>query len=161
MARLIIMSGVPGSGKSTWAKKYADKHLGTVVVSRDAIRFSLVKEGEEYFSKEDLVVNTFLNSIVGELRFGHNVIADATHLSWKARNVLIERIKEVEARVGKFCDEIWVVSVNPGLAISMMRNDKRTGREFVPHFAITNMYKAQSDPKNDPFKYDKILYIRM
>ena len=53
MKKLYVMCGGPGSGKSTWIKKNLPTFKGyTKVVSRDEIRFSLVKEGEEYFSKE-------------------------------------------------------------------------------------------------------------
>ena len=49
MAKLFLMMGIPGSGKTTWTSKYLrklDKY-----VSRDEVRFSMVAENEEYFSK--------------------------------------------------------------------------------------------------------------
>ena len=59
--KLIIMSGAPGCGKSTYARKYCEEHKDTVIVSRDAIRFSLLKDGEHYFSKEIEVLRLFYN----------------------------------------------------------------------------------------------------
>ena len=46
------MVGAPGAGKSTFIKNNKDKLCGSVnIVSRDEIRFSLLKDGDEYFSK--------------------------------------------------------------------------------------------------------------
>lgn len=36
--KIIVLQGVPASGKSTWAKNYIKEHPDTVIVSRDAIR---------------------------------------------------------------------------------------------------------------------------
>ena len=52
MKKLYLMIGIPGSGKSTWARNRKDG----IIVSRDAIRCSFLKDGENYFSKEDLVI---------------------------------------------------------------------------------------------------------
>ena len=38
MSKIIVLQGVPASGKSTWAKNYIKDHPDTVIVSRDAIR---------------------------------------------------------------------------------------------------------------------------
>ena len=49
MADLFLMSGVPGAGKSTFLKNRIKKDT-SVVISRDVIRFSIVKPEEDYFS---------------------------------------------------------------------------------------------------------------
>jgi len=160
MGKIIILSGAPGSGKSTWARNYAAKHLGTIVISRDEIRFSLLKEEDDYFAKEKLVFNTFCNHIVGELRFGHDVIADASHLNWLSRRKLLANIDRFCKRSGDKCyDEVWVVVFKPSLETCFKRNDTRTGRANVPHHAIETMYNGMTDPKDDNFTYDKIIYM--
>lgn len=40
-SKLILTIGIPGSGKSTWVKKYVQKHPLTYVISTDAIRKEL------------------------------------------------------------------------------------------------------------------------
>ena len=59
MNKLYLMVGIPGSGKSTFIAN--TKEVRTLIVSRDAIRFSMVSEGESYFKKEKEVFNTFIN----------------------------------------------------------------------------------------------------
>ena len=39
MNTLLILQGIPGSGKSTWARKFIkDKSKSWIIVNRDAIR---------------------------------------------------------------------------------------------------------------------------
>ena len=56
---LYLMSGIPASGKSTYAHKLAEK-TGAVYISRDEIRFSLLKDEEDYFTHEKFNENIFL-----------------------------------------------------------------------------------------------------
>ena len=59
---LIMLCGCPGSGKSTWTQQYKENKK-VVIISRDEIRFRLVSEKEEYFSKETQVFNIFISEI--------------------------------------------------------------------------------------------------
>lgn len=153
--KLIIMSGAPGCGKSTWARGYRMQyHEDTVIVSRDAIRFSLLKDGEHYFSKENEVLRLFYNNIVAYMRQGYNVIADASHLTKKARLTLIN---EISRYIPSF--DVWVIYIHPALEVCYKQNDQRTGRANVPHHAIANMYYSMTDPKDDGYFYEKIVYV--
>ena len=58
---LVILSGVPGSGKSTWVQNHLEKN--DVWVSRDIIRFNLIGEDEDYFSHEVEVFDKFVSEI--------------------------------------------------------------------------------------------------
>ena len=49
---LWLMCGAPGSGKSWFAKNILKTDDTWQYISRDEIRFSLIKEGEDYFGKE-------------------------------------------------------------------------------------------------------------
>ena len=44
MKELYLLMGISGSGKSTWARDFQSKFSDSIVISRDAVRFSLVKE---------------------------------------------------------------------------------------------------------------------
>ena len=71
MSNLYLLCGIPGSGKSTWVRNHLGKYDRHV--SRDDIRFSLVKEDEEYFSKEEEVKKEYINKINKYLQDGYDV----------------------------------------------------------------------------------------
>lgn len=58
MKTLIILSAMPGSGKSTWAKRYQEEHPHTLIVSSDEIRFELTGQTQD-FSKQKEVWELF------------------------------------------------------------------------------------------------------
>ena len=150
MSKLIMMCGVPGSGKSTWIKNnYSD----IVPVSRDAIRFEILDErGGEYFDYEDEVFDKFIHQIIGNLAVDEITIADATHLTKKARAKVLNKVQ-------KFADEIEAIVMDVHLATALERNDKREGRAFVPRGVIRRMYFQMETPTREE-GFDKITFIR-
>ena len=58
MKTLIVLSAMPGSGKSTWAKQYQNEHSHTLIVSSDAIRYELTGQTQD-FSKQKEVWELF------------------------------------------------------------------------------------------------------
>ena len=89
MTVLYLMCGIPGSGKSTWIKQ--NKIESDAVISRDVVRFSLVKEHEEYFSKETEVFYTFVDQINEAIDKGTSTIfVDATHINENSRNKVLD-----------------------------------------------------------------------
>lgn len=154
MGKLIIMSGAPGSGKSTYAKKLMQNKPSYIRVSRDNIRFTLLSPTDSYFSKEKEVLTTYHEKISFLLNMGYNVIADSSNLTWKARKTLITEVSKRST-----LDKVDVIYMRPSLETCFQRNDTREGRENVPHSAITNMWNSQTDPANDPYHYNNIIYV--
>ena len=54
MKTLIILSAMPGSGKSTWAKKYKEEHPNTFVVSSDEIRFEITGTSQDFSRQKEV-----------------------------------------------------------------------------------------------------------
>lgn len=144
MANLYILAGVAGVGKTTWAREHkAD--FNAEVISRDNIRFAYMKNDHDflpsmdYFKYEKDVIRDFYAQINGNLIDGVNVIADATHISWKSL------LKTVE-NCGKNADKIILVYFNRGLDIALPQNAKRDGVEHVPEDVIKRMWLGRYMP---------------
>lgn len=151
---LWLLVGIPGSGKSTWVREQLDseyKHW----ISRDVIRFGMVQEGEEYFSKEKQVFNLFVRAVQADIdsNFITDIYVDATHLNEASREKLLGRLKNLDKV------NINAVVFDIPLEVCLERNAQRTGRACVPETAIRNMYKNFTDPAHDKRKYDKIIEI--
>ena len=155
---LWIMCGAPASGKSWFAKNKLMKDYGWDYISRDEVRFSMIKDGEEYFSHETAVFNEFVEKIAIALDWGHdNVIADATHLNWGSRRKLLKALSK--NCVLEDVDVIPVV-IDAKLEDILERNKLRDGRARVPEEIIRKMYSSISDPVKDPYKYTAIMRVR-
>lgn len=155
---LWLMCGVPGSGKSWFAKNKLMKDYGWDYISRDEVRFSIIKDDEEYFSHETEVFNEFINKIAIALDWGHdNVIADATHLNWGSRRKLLQALEK--NCVMEDVDVIPVV-IEAKLEDILERNALRDGRARVPEETIRRMRASMSDPEKDPYKYTAIMRVK-
>lgn len=143
---LYILCGVPGCGKTTWAREFVYQQFEKDIryVSRDEIRFSIIKDEEDYFSHEKEVYWKFAETITETLIDGFDVIADATHLNEFSRRKLTQSIDR------RYTDyEIVYVVFNVDLQTCLERNAQRTGRSCVPEQTIRNMYRDFRLPTKD------------
>lgn len=146
--RLLMLCGTPGSGKSTWAREYvknqARQGRHVVIVSRDAIRFALVDEGEGYFSKEADVFKNYISNIQNYLNDDDVdiVIADATHINEKSRAKVLKKLNLKDVLVE-------AVVFHTPVTRCIQQNKTRIGRERVPDVAIYNMQKNFTIPTNE------------
>lgn len=143
---LYILCGVPGCGKTTWADAFiTSREIDDIrYVSRDEIRFTILKDGEDYFAHEDEVFNKFVGTIYATLVDGFDVIADATHLNKKSRAKLLNAID----RRGKVDFNIIFVYFNVPYEICCTRNASREGREYVPEDTLRAMYDNFTVPSS-------------
>ena len=85
---LILLCGIPGSGKTTWAKNYISKNPDFVHLSSDAIRAELY--GDENIQGNPVEVFTLMQKkAVESLNAGYNVVYDATSMTRKDRAGII------------------------------------------------------------------------
>ena len=140
-APLILTVGIPGSGKSTWAKKLAaqkaaqDQHY--LIISTDCIRRELY--GDEAIQGEWIDVQKSLVSQLKSARQsiaqGHTsaVIYDATNAARRQRREFVQ--------IARDCGYAPVIAavIDTPLEICLQRNADRS-RQVPPHI-IEKMYR--------------------
>lgn len=145
------MCGPAGTGKTTFIcnEILSDDERCCHHSSRDNIRFSLVKEDENYFAREDEVFDTFCEDIQRCLdSAAYDVVyADATHLTSKARVKTLDRLNLENV-------DIIPIYFDIPLEETLRRNAERTGRRFVPETVIKNMYQSYKFPMFKENKYE-------
>lgn len=149
---LIIMMAPSGVGKSYLAKTIAETHEDCVIISRDAIRFALLKEGEDYFAHEKEVVKNYYDAISRALKIHKYVIADATHITFKSR---AEFFKKVKIPSNTKVIGLWI---EIDLPTAIKQNESRTGRARVSEDVIRRMYKQKVSPREDE-PFDEVVFI--
>lgn len=80
--QILVLQGVPASGKSTFARKLATEHTNWVIVNRDSMR----KARGTYWlpSQEKYIDRLEAYAVMSALDYDLNVIIDATNLNPKA-----------------------------------------------------------------------------
>lgn len=150
MADLYLLCGPPGSGKSYWAQHHLKP--GAAYISRDSIRFSLLKEGEDYFAHEDEVYQILWDQINGALSDGRDVFVDQTSLNPKSRKYLLDHIKGY-----KNVNAIWIKTP---IELALERNETRKGtKTYVPRDKVRRMFYSFREPTFEEgfyriFKYE-------
>ena len=149
MNYLIMFCGIPGSGKSTEARRMARsltaRNLMVEYISRDELRFSMISDESEYFSKEKEVFSKFVEKTNNSLNKNDCTIIDATHISKASREKILRRVKNpTNVR-------LLVLYFTTPLDVCMRQNDLRTGRERVPHEVIEKMAKQFEDHTEKEF----------
>lgn len=138
--RVWLLSGVPGSGKSTYIETVRNEK--SKVISRDAIRFEFLAPDEDYFAHEDEVVEIFHYRIIEALKDEEyeDIYIDATHISSNARQSIIRLLDKA------YISELNCLAFNIPYLTCVERNYKRTGRAKVPESAILNMWRRMELP---------------
>lgn len=85
---LILLVGIPGSGKTTYAENYIAEHNNTVHISSDQIRAELF--GNEATQGDNNQVFALMQSrTIEALNNGQSVVYDATNVTRKDRSYII------------------------------------------------------------------------
>ena len=154
MKILILMCGVPASGKSTVANNLAQhfEEQKAVVVSMDAIR-------EKWFGtrkcqdRGDEVYTQSIEDVLSAFESCDIVIYDATNRTRKARRKLVETIQ-------KYYDcLVYCVFMDTPLEVALERNANRDKSIQVPPAVIHRMFDTLEPPRAENEEYFKEIYI--
>lgn len=150
-AKLILTKGLPGSGKTTWAKELLAKEPGKWKrINKDSLRAMLDNSawGKE---NEQFVLSTRDQLILNALTQGYNVVIDDTNLHAKHFNHIKELLSEtpfndVEIEIKDFTDV--------PLEVCLERDYKRDGKERVGKKVIMRMYNQFLKPPIPKIEFD-------
>lgn len=130
MNKLIMMVGLPGSGKSTIAKELSYRE-NAILHSSDDLREELFGDANNQ-EKNELIFQELHKRIHRDLSGGKSVIYDATNSSYKKRKVFLQTLKI------KCYKECYMVATPYEKCLEQNRNRSRR----VPDEVIENIYKG-------------------
>lgn len=134
---IVIMKGIPGSGKSTKAKEYVS--MGFKKVGKDEIRRMINNYSLD--NSDEKIIDNIQKEIVKHLMYyGKNIVIDNTHAKKKYYNDIVKYIYAVGAIID-YKYEIIVDFIDTPLNECIKRNSKRTF-DKVPESVIRNMHKT-------------------
>lgn len=131
--QLLMLKGLPASGKSTYAKELVEQ--GWVRTNKDDIRKELFPEYT--FKDENSVVETEDRKIREALRDNYNVVVDNTHFAPKHQTRL-------EAIAKEFGAEFRLLFIDTHVEECIKRNRKRANS--VPMEVILSMHRKYIAP---------------
>jgi predicted kinase len=140
MCKLIVMVGPAASGKSFYARKYAEAH-DAKVISSDAIRKELWGDESNQQNPQTVFAHMYERTLA-VLLDGETAIYDATNLSSKRRIALLRRLRQDLGKNRTLIADA-VVCVEP-IEVILERNKNRS--RFVPEDVIMKQIKSFSCP---------------
>ncbi len=94
---LILLAGLPGSGKSHFCRELAEVSPSLLVLESDALREILFSEPTHSGSENARLFPALHRLLERLLRFGHHVVVDATNLRRRNRRMLYDIAHRVGA----------------------------------------------------------------
>ena len=133
MNELMVLAGLPGSGKSTYAENYKDTHT---IISSDRLRKEMYGDVNDQDHNAEVFAE-LERRIRKALLDGENVIYDACNISSKRRKSYLNRISDIN------CTKRIVVLAAP--FIKCLDNNYNRARK-VPYEVIRRMYENWFTP---------------
>ena len=167
MPELILLIGIPGSGKSFYAKKYDYDRIfkhNTTILSSDQIRKEILGDENDQ-TRNDEVFDYIKKTTVKKLEMGHRVIIDATNITRKSRKNITDFVEQHLNGFYEYGFIKFVVIATP--YYKCLENNRKRDRQ-VPDYVIERMYQNFEFPTyletvHDieivyPFEIDKEFY---
>jgi predicted kinase len=145
---LVVVVGAPGSGKSTWGKKFAQEK-GINYISSDELRAQL-GTGEDDQTVTPQVFGIVKRKVEDWLSRGQSVLVDATNINKKDRKMYVDAAN----RHGAYkLAVVFEVSKEELLKRNKARGD--AGGRNVPEWVIDKMLTKYQRP--DTVEFDKVV----
>lgn len=135
MTKIIVLVGLPCSGKSTIAQNIAREYNATIF-SSDSLRMELYQNVNDQKHNQELFVELH-KRIKNHLKNGGNAIYDACNISYKRRIAFLAELKKIP------CEKICILMATP-YEECLRRNAERERK--VPSYVIERMYRSIDIP---------------
>ena len=146
MKTFILLSAIPGSGKSTWAEQYRLTHKNVFVVSSDGLRKEL---GGAYqnFEHEAEVWKRFSEDIskYRDAADDVTVIADSTNIINKFRIFYGQTVTGFDKKI--------LVVIKKNKEKTFETNKLRNQNRVVPDYAMERMFENWEEPNQEALSY--------
>ncbi len=139
---LILIAGLPGTGKTTVAKSFAKKY-GAFHLNSDSVRRELGLWGSYRPEDKTRVYEELLNRTRAALSGGQTVVVDSTFFRAALRKPFMDLAEKLNARV------CWVLATAPDAVLR-----KRVARPRADSEAdesVLEKIKAQFEPLQAPY----------
>ena len=149
MSKIIMLKGLIGSGKSTWAKEYLKKHAEAIRVNKDDIREMLFGPDGWTKNREKLVIEIRNKMIIAGLKQDKTVIVDDTNFHPDHEAAIMGIFKDfcVVNDIPMCNDNFQIKTFNVPLEICIERDSKR--EKPVGEKVIRDMYDKYLRPKHE------------
>lgn len=137
---LVIVCGLPGTGKTTLAKTVAGK-TDAAVINSDSIRMSMLEEREYTEDEKKMIYRAMLEEAGKQLKEGKNVVLDATFYKKELR----ENAKETAEKAGTESYIIECVTHEELLKERIFKR-KKEETESEADFEVYKKVKDQFEP---------------
>lgn len=163
MRTLVLLRGIPGSGKSTWIKEHK---LENYTLSSDQIRSlfhgpELTETGSKVLIEDDqeTIWNTFMKVLESRMVRGEFIVVDSTNITKKDVGKFLNQARLYRYRI--FCIDFTDISMEE----AKQRNREREELKRVPDYVIEKFYNRLINEENfpkeitmlKPNEFDKVL----
>jgi len=147
--RLVILVGIPGSGKTTLAQKLIGR--GYECLNADSIRKELYGSEAEQ-GEPQKVFTIFFERLEEVLKRNADVVIDNTNLNFKHRKPILERA----AKAGYKDIQLWLLDVPLDVCLERNKARERTVSEDI----VANMFIELSRSGRPKKNEGKLVIIR-
>lgn len=147
MATLYLTVAIPGTGKTTLARKFVAENPHVVYLSSDGLRAVLGKSEDDQ-NVSGQVFQYVRNMVEFYLRNGFSVLVDATNYNKKNRDSLVSSARRNKAWITAFVSQV-------PYEISVARNKGRA--RVVPDFVLERMRDGWECPSLQ--EVDEIIFF--
>lgn len=98
MPHVFVMTGIPGAGKTTWARVRPEVYIGADAIRKELYGREMTPRGYRR------VHRLMLERMRACLEQGQSVVLDASHVSKRARRLVLNAVPEGVTKIAVFVD---------------------------------------------------------